>query len=74
MVFGNAFQNMEDALVAFARTGKLNFRNFADSLINDILRIQTRMYITGPLAQMGSDVLLERGLEHRQRSASPTAA
>jgi lambda family phage tail tape measure protein len=56
MVFGNAFQNMEDALVAFARTGKLNFRNFADSLINDILRIQTRMYITGPLAQMGSDL------------------
>jgi lambda family phage tail tape measure protein len=56
MVFGNAFQNMEDALVNFARTGKLNFRNFADSLINDILRIQTRMYITGPLAQMGSDL------------------
>lgn len=56
MVFGNAFQNMEDALVSFARTGKLNFRNFADSLIEDILRIQTRMYITGPLAQMGSDL------------------
>jgi lambda family phage tail tape measure protein len=54
MVFGNAFQNMEDALVVFARTGKLNFRNFADSLINDIIRIQTRMHVTGPLAEMTS--------------------
>jgi lambda family phage tail tape measure protein len=61
LVFGNAFQNMEDALVAFARTGKLNFRNFADSLISDIIRVQTRMHITGPLAQMGSDLFSNVG-------------
>jgi lambda family phage tail tape measure protein len=61
LVFGNAFQNMEDALVAFGRTGKADFRNFADAIINDIIRIQTRMYITGPLAQMGSAFLSGAG-------------
>jgi lambda family phage tail tape measure protein len=61
LVFGNAFQNMEDALVSFARTGKLNFRNFADSLITDIIRIQTRMHITGPLAEMGSALFSSAG-------------
>lgn len=48
--FGNAFRGMEDALVQFAMTGKLNFRNFAESVIADIYRIQVRQSITGPLA------------------------
>jgi lambda family phage tail tape measure protein len=50
MVFSNAFRNMEDALVEFAMTGKLNFRDFANSVLADLYRIQVRASITGPLA------------------------
>jgi len=48
--FTDAFKNMEDALVTFIQTGKLNFKTFADSLIADIIRIQVRQQITGPMA------------------------
>ena len=48
--FGNAFKSMEDALVTFMQTGKLNFKSLADSIIADIIRIQVRQNITGPLA------------------------
>lgn len=34
------FQNMTDALTNFILTGKLNFRNFAQTVITEILRIQ----------------------------------
>ena len=46
----NSFKTMEDALVEFAKTGKLNFRSLADSIVSDMLRIQIRSQITGPLA------------------------
>ncbi|MGZ6477658.1 MAG: phage tail tape measure C-terminal domain-containing protein [Bdellovibrionales bacterium] len=44
-VFNDAFRNMEDALVSFVRTGKLDFSKFADDVINDIIRIQIRAAI-----------------------------
>ena len=40
--FSRAFSSMEDALVQFAMTGKMNFSNFANSVVADIIRIQTR--------------------------------
>lgn len=46
-----AFQGMEDALVKFAQTGKLDFKSLADSILADITRIEIRQSITGPLAQ-----------------------
>lgn len=48
--FSNSFRNMEDALIAFSRTGKLNFTSLADSIINDLIRMQLRAQVTGPLA------------------------
>ena len=51
-LFGNAFRNMEDALVAFAKTGKLDFRSLADSIITDIIRIQVQQSIMKPLSGM----------------------
>ena len=45
----NAFKNMEDALVNFVMTGKLNFSDFARSLIADMTRIIIRQKIMTPL-------------------------
>lgn len=47
----NAFKGMEDALISFVKTGKLNFTSLADSIITDLIRIAIRQGITGPIAQ-----------------------
>lgn len=49
-LFTHAFQNMEDALVEFVKTGKLSFASLVDSIISDIARLIIRQSITGPLA------------------------
>lgn len=46
-----AFGGMEDALVNFVKTGKLDFKSLADSIISDLIRIQIRQSITAPLAK-----------------------
>lgn len=49
--FSNAFKGMEDALVSFVKTGKLDFASLADSIITDLIRIQVQQSVTRPLAQ-----------------------
>lgn len=49
-VFSNAFKGMEDALVDFVKTGKLDFSKLADSIISDLIRIQVQQSIMKPLA------------------------
>ena len=46
--FTNAFQGMEDALVKFVTTGKLNFSDLARSIINDMARILIQRTIMRP--------------------------
>ena len=46
------FDSMEDALVEFCMTGKLNFADFARSIIADMVRIAIQQKVTGPLAQI----------------------
>jgi len=43
-------KGMEDALVNFVMTGKLSFRDLANSMIKDMIRIQIQQSITGPLS------------------------
>lgn len=50
--FGSAFKGLEDALVEFVKTGKLDFKSLADSIIADIARIVIKQQITGPLASV----------------------
>lgn len=50
-VFNTAFKSLEDTLVNFVTTGKLNFKGLVDSIISEIARIQIRKNITGPLAE-----------------------
>ena len=45
-----AFSSLEDAIADFAATGKLNFSDFAQSIISDMVRIMVQAKITGPLA------------------------
>lgn len=58
-LFTNAFKGMEDALVDFVKTGKLDFKSLADSIISDLIRIAIQKQITGNLATAlgGSDFM-----------------
>jgi lambda family phage tail tape measure protein len=42
-VFTKAFDSMANGIVQFAMTGKMNFADFANSLVADIMRIYVRM-------------------------------
>jgi len=46
----NSFKKMEDALVDFVSGGKLSFRDLANSIIKDMIRIQIQQSITKPLS------------------------
>lgn len=52
-----ALRGMEDAFVNMAMTGKLSFKDLANSIISDLIRIQIRQSIVGPLANAMSGFL-----------------
>lgn len=52
-LFDSAFKGAEDAMVKFAMTGKLSFKDFANSIIADLIRIaakQAVLQIAGTIA------------------------
>lgn len=51
-LFDNAFSNMEDAIVNFAKTGKLSFKDLADGIIQDMIRIQVRQAAVSALSYL----------------------
>lgn len=53
-LFSNAFRSMEDALVRFVQTGKLDFKSLANSIIADLIRIQIQNSVMKPLAEASS--------------------
>ncbi len=46
-LFSNMFSGAEDALTQFVKTGKLSFKDFADSVVEDLIRIQVRKAMVG---------------------------
>lgn len=52
-VLQNAFKSAEDAFVEFTQTGKLNFKELANSIIQDIIRIQFRQSMASILGAGG---------------------
>ena len=49
----NAFKGMEDALVSFVTTGKLDFQSLANSIIADIARIIVKQALVGAFGSGG---------------------
>lgn len=45
-----SFKGMEDALVNFVKTGKLDFASLTDSIISGLIRMQIQQSITQPLS------------------------
>jgi hypothetical protein len=48
--FQAAFQELEDQIVEFVRTGKMQFKDLIDSLLEDLLRIGIRSTIIHPIS------------------------
>jgi lambda family phage tail tape measure protein len=42
-VFKNSFEGMADAIVEFAKTGKLSFKDLTNTMLTELLRIELRM-------------------------------
>ena len=57
--FSNSFSTMEDALVRFVSTGKMEFKDLAQSIAADFARIGIRQAITGPAANMMGNFFTE---------------
>lgn len=49
----SGFRNAEDSVVNFAMTGKLNFHNFAEGVISDLIRIYMRQQMVGMFNYFG---------------------
>ena len=46
----NAFKKAEDTFINFIKTGKINFKDFATSIIEDLARIAFKQAVTAPLS------------------------
>lgn len=62
-MFDTAFKGMEDALVEFVRTGKLDFASLADSIIRDLIRIAVQKQLAGFVGSIfgGGDIGITSG-------------
>jgi hypothetical protein len=57
-VLGNSFKSIENSMVEFFTTGKAGFKELANTIIKDLLRIQIQRNILAPLAgALGSSSL-----------------
>lgn len=50
--FNRAFKSMEDAMVEFVKTGKINFTSLTDSIISDLIRMAVQQQIMKPMMDM----------------------
>lgn len=53
-IFGKITQGMEDAVVEFSRTGKFEFKNFLNTILEELLRSQVRQLIAQVLGGVNS--------------------
>ncbi len=70
--FVNAFKGMEDALVKFVQTGKLNFSDLARSIIADLTRMLVRAAVVKPLFSFLFPGLADGGVIKKGSIVDPT--
>lgn len=69
-----AFQGLEDAIVSLATKGKFSFKAFAQSILQDLIRITAQLYIIKPLmAYLGFPVASAKGNVISNGSVVPSA-
>jgi len=64
---------MTDAIMEFAQTGKMNFKSFANSVIQDMIRIMITESVTRPLAT-GFTGIISGGIGAMFGGAPPAGA
>lgn len=75
-VFNTGLKGMEDALVEFATTGKLSFKDFANSIIAEMARIQAKQLVASIMGKGGESgggifgSLLQMGIGYLTGGAS----
>lgn len=52
--YGRAFSSIEDTLTQFIRTGKLNFKSLADTILTEMARVEARRIVAGYSSSIGS--------------------
>lgn len=76
-LFQNALQGTEDALTKFVMTGKLGFKDLANSIIEDLVRIQVRQsiaYAVGGASGTGGLIGLLSGIGSTQNASSAASS
>jgi lambda family phage tail tape measure protein len=73
-MFTSAFGKMEDALVNFATTGKLNFSSLATSIITDLIRMEVKAEETKILSYIGNFMGMPSGGSTLEVPPNPFAA
>lgn len=53
-LFQQTTQSMEDSIVNFAKTGKFEFRDFIDTILEELLRSQIRQLLASTFGALGS--------------------
>jgi len=73
-IFSSVTKGMEDALVNFSKTGKLSFREFADSVIDAMIRIQAQKAAAGLTNMLGGAIPGLGGIFGMSGSTTASAA
>ena len=66
--FANAFKGIEDALVNFVMTGKMDFKSLANSILQDMARIAIQQTIMKPLMGFMGSMFADGGIMTSQGS------
>lgn len=66
--FSNAFKGIEDALVNFVMTGKMDFKSLANSILQDMARIALQQAVMKPLTSFMGSFFADGGIMSSQGS------
>ena len=71
-IFKTAFNSMADAIVDFAKTGKLNFKNLMNSMIADLIRYEIKQQGMRWLGDGGIGGIVSKGISWATGGGTPS--